>query len=70
MTEAPRDGVIEVLAGRHNLAVTSEVGQARHSISDTTIHPGWPSFVRNHPNDIALVRRSDFEFDLKLITAT
>lgn len=58
-TETPTIGSLEILAGKHSLAIT-EPGQIRVGINRaaSVIHPGWNSGGGVGPDDLVLVRLS------------
>lgn len=55
-TETPSVGRLDILAGKHNLALT-EAGEIRVGIdrSRSVIHPGWESGGGVGPDDLVLV---------------
>lgn len=54
ITETPNLGRIELLVGKHNLALT-EASQARYTIAQTVLHPDWVSGPQVGPDDLVLV---------------
>lgn len=56
-TETPSIGRLEILAGKHSLALT-EAGQVRIAIDRgaSILHPGWVSGGAVGPDDLVLVR--------------
>lgn len=68
LTELPSVGRLEVLAGKHNLAVFEE-SQVRLGIdrSRSVIHPDWVAGGQVGPDDIALVSPSDKVNDIMMI---
>lgn len=55
ITEIPSLGRVEILAGKHNLALT-EADQVRLTIAQTILHPGWVPGPQVGPDDLVLVR--------------
>ena len=54
ITEIPQFGSIDLLVGKHNLALT-EAEQVRHTIVERILHPDWVSGPQVGPDDLVLV---------------
>lgn len=61
-TETPSSGRLDILAGKHNLALT-EGEEVRVGIdrSRSIIHPGWESGGNIGPDDLVLVGLENFK---------